>query len=324
MLRGRPFQVQSFADLEEFFRRSSTSWRLWARAPRCEDAPSRDHPEGAQPPEQHLHPVQGPGDRRRRGQRLALGQLRGPQRARGGRGRARSAGPGSGLRARSPAARAPSGATSGRPRGGVRRRAQQVRATTAQNRTQDAARPLRDGRYLGLVLFSAQQFRSQVQRRVVGNAGPPCTAAWMPTIATQAMPRCPWRPRSSWRPPQGRADGASSALHPAHLRSSPRPSVLGGREGIERFLPRAMSRFPTRSRADYGHSTAASSSRRSTLRSGRRQEDVRRALAATRRERPGDALAYFTACLGKRIAGEVVLPRRGIPAVRRGEDGYGA
>ena len=27
---------------------------------------------------------------------------------------------------------------------------------------------------------------------------------------------------------------------------------------------------------------------------------------------------------GKRIAGEVVLPRRGIPAVKRGEDGYGA
>ena len=57
---------------------------------------------------------------------------------------------------------------------------------------------------------------------------------------------------------------------------------------------------------------------------GRREDDVRRALAATRRERPGDALAFFTACLGKRIAGEVVLPRRGIPAVRRGEDGYGA
>ena len=27
------------------------------------------------------------------------------------------------------------------------------------------------GRYLGLVLFSAQQFRSQVHKRVVGNAG---------------------------------------------------------------------------------------------------------------------------------------------------------
>jgi len=27
------------------------------------------------------------------------------------------------------------------------------------------------GRYLGLVLFSAQQFRSQVHRRVVGNSG---------------------------------------------------------------------------------------------------------------------------------------------------------
>ena len=57
---------------------------------------------------------------------------------------------------------------------------------------------------------------------------------------------------------------------------------------------------------------------------GRRPDDVRRALAATRRERPADPLSYFTACLGKRIAGEIVLPRRGIPAVKRGEDGYGA
>ena len=29
------------------------------------------------------------------------------------------------------------------------------------------------GRYLGLVLFGAQQFRSQVHRRVIGNAGTP-------------------------------------------------------------------------------------------------------------------------------------------------------
>ena len=59
------------------------------------------------------------------------------------------------------------------------------------------------GRYLGLVLFSAQQFRSQVQRRVVGNAG---TALFgrmdMDELATPAYgpfrppprsssPRCP-------------------------------------------------------------------------------------------------------------------------------------
>jgi hypothetical protein len=57
---------------------------------------------------------------------------------------------------------------------------------------------------------------------------------------------------------------------------------------------------------------------------GRREEEVRRALSATRRERPADALAYFVACLGKRIAGEVIVPRRGIPALKRADDGYGA
>jgi hypothetical protein len=57
---------------------------------------------------------------------------------------------------------------------------------------------------------------------------------------------------------------------------------------------------------------------------GRREEDVRRALGATRRERPVDALAFFTACLGRRVNGEVVGARRGVPAVRRGDDsGYG-
>jgi hypothetical protein len=55
---------------------------------------------------------------------------------------------------------------------------------------------------------------------------------------------------------------------------------------------------------------------------GRREEDVRRALAATRRERPADPLAFFTACLGRRVALEVPAVRRGIPAVKRGDDGY--
>jgi len=34
-------------------------------------------------------------------------------------------------------------------------------------------------------------------------------------------------------------------------------------------------------------------------------------------------LDFFTACLGRRVNGEVVAPRRGVPAVRRSEDGYG-
>jgi hypothetical protein len=57
---------------------------------------------------------------------------------------------------------------------------------------------------------------------------------------------------------------------------------------------------------------------------GRREDDVRRALGATRRERPDDALAFFAACLGRRVNGEVVgPPRRGVPAIRRADDGYG-
>jgi hypothetical protein len=56
---------------------------------------------------------------------------------------------------------------------------------------------------------------------------------------------------------------------------------------------------------------------------GRREDDVRRALGATRRERPDDALAFFTACLGRRVNGEVLAARRGIPAVERSDDGYG-
>ena len=56
---------------------------------------------------------------------------------------------------------------------------------------------------------------------------------------------------------------------------------------------------------------------------GRREEDVRRALAATRRERPADVGAYFSACLGRRVGGEVLSPRRGIPALKRADDSYG-
>jgi hypothetical protein len=56
---------------------------------------------------------------------------------------------------------------------------------------------------------------------------------------------------------------------------------------------------------------------------GRREDDVRRALAATRRERPADATAYFSACLGRRIGGEVLSARRGVPALKRSDDSYG-
>jgi hypothetical protein len=60
-----------------------------------------------------------------------------------------------------------------------------------------------------------------------------------------------------------------------------------------------------------------------TLVEGRPEEDVRRALAATRRERPDDALAFFRACLGRRVSPELGALRHAVPAIRRAEDDYG-
>ncbi|MEP6764985.1 MAG: ATP-binding protein [Gemmatimonadaceae bacterium] len=95
------------------------------------------------------------------------------------------------------------------------------------------------GRYLGLVLFSAQQFRSQVQRRVVGNAGTslygrmdadelatagynvlsPAIKARLATLEKgQLMVRHP------------------HFSQPVFVRF-PKPAVMSGREGVERFPP---------------------------------------------------------------------------------------
>jgi uncharacterized protein len=183
------------------------------------------------------------------------------------------------------------------------------------------------GRYLGLVLFSAQQFRSQVQRRVVGNAG---TGVYGRMDADElATPGYATLSPATKIKLATLPKGELMVRHPHFTQpifvKFPRPPVLGGREGIERYPPSGdvpfaeavVRRLRTLDRRVSSEAVYAAIE-------GRREEDVRRALSATRRERPGDVLAYFGACLGKRIPGEVVLPRRGIPAVRRGDDGYGA
>lgn len=105
----------------------------------------------------------------------------------------------------------------------------------------------------------------------------------------------------------------------------PRPPVLGGREGIERYPPAAeatLAEAAVRQLRLLDRRVSADAVRAAV--DGRREDDVRRALAATRRERPLDPLAYFIGCLGRRVTTEVAAPRRGIPAVKRADDGYGA
>jgi hypothetical protein len=93
------------------------------------------------------------------------------------------------------------------------------------------------GRYLGLVLFSAQQFRSQVHRRVVGNSGTGLFGRMDPDeLAT---------PGYSVLSPATKTKlatlekGQLMIRHPHFTQPIfvrfPRPSVMQGREGAERY-----------------------------------------------------------------------------------------
>ncbi len=182
------------------------------------------------------------------------------------------------------------------------------------------------GRYLGLVLFSAQQFRSQVQRRVVGNAGTgvygrmdidELATPGYATISPATKIKLATLPK-----------GELMLRHPHFTQpifvKFPRPPVLNSREAIERFPPSAELPFGAAvvrqlRLLDRKISPGAVEA----LIEGRREDDVRRALSATRRERPVEPLAFFGACLGRRVSGEVLAPRKVVPAVKRGDDGYG-
>jgi len=160
------------------------------------------------------------------------------------------------------------------------------------------------GRYLGLVLFGAEQFRSQVHRRVVGNAATivygrmdydelatpgyqvltPATKIKLATLPVgELMVRHP------------------HFTQPVFVRF-PRPAVLRGRDGVERFPPaadlpfedavvRQMVRLDRRIRPNEVKDLIAD----------RAPDDVRRALAATRRARPDDPLAFFRRSLGRAV-----------------------
>jgi uncharacterized protein len=93
------------------------------------------------------------------------------------------------------------------------------------------------GRYLGLVLFGAEQFRSQVHRRVVGNAG---TTLYGRMDADELA-----TPGYQVLSPAVKArlatldKGQLMVRHPHFTQPVfvrfPRPAVMSGREGVERF-----------------------------------------------------------------------------------------
>src|ERR1041385_9152365 len=102
------------------------------------------------------------------------------------------------------------------------------------------------GRYLGLVLFSAQQFRTQVERRVVGNAGTILMGRMdgdeLAHPAYSTMSPAP-RARPARLPKGELLVRHPHFTHPVFVRF-PRPAMLSGREGVERFPPAAELPFP--------------------------------------------------------------------------------
>jgi hypothetical protein len=160
------------------------------------------------------------------------------------------------------------------------------------------------GRYLGLVLFSAQQFRSQVHRRVVGNSGTSVFGRMDPDeLSTPGYAVLSPATRTKLATLE---KGQLMIRHPHFTQPIfvrfPRPAVMQGREGSERYpqsnevlLEAAILRAlrpldPTITLPWVQEITALYT-----------EEEVIRARNATLLARPDNVKAYFTAQFRKII-----------------------
>jgi hypothetical protein len=161
------------------------------------------------------------------------------------------------------------------------------------------------GRYLGLVLFGAEQFRSQVHRRVVGNAA--TTVYGRMDYDELATPGYQVLSPATKIKLATLPVGELMVRHPHFTQPIfvrfPRPAVLRGRDGVERFPPaadlpfdeavvRQLVRLDRKIRPNQVKDLIAD----------RVPDDVRRALAATRRARADDPWGFFRRALGHRVA----------------------
>ena len=181
------------------------------------------------------------------------------------------------------------------------------------------------GRYLGLVLFSAQQFRSQVQRRVVGNAG--TTVYGRMDTDELAMPAYQTLSPAVKSKLAGLPKGELMVRHPHFTQpifvKFPRPAVMSGRDGVERFppqpdIPFAEAMWRQLVKLEQG----LTRQQVKELVDGRKEDDVRRAVHAARRVRPDSVVAYVKSAMGKIVQGEVVKPRGGVGRLKGSEDPY--
>jgi hypothetical protein len=166
------------------------------------------------------------------------------------------------------------------------------------------------GRYLGLVLFSAQQFRSQVHRRVVGNSG---TSLFGRMDADELA-----TPGYSVLTPATRTKlatlekGQLMVRHPHFTQPIfvrfPRPAVMLGRDGVERYPQATESELDV---AIYRSLRQLDSS--ITLPWVQKivalydEPEILRARDATRRAKPANVMAYFESQFRKIIPSEPAI-----------------
>jgi DNA helicase HerA-like ATPase len=180
------------------------------------------------------------------------------------------------------------------------------------------------GRYLGLVLFGAQQFRSQVHRRVVGNSGSSVYGRMdMDELAT---------PGYSVLSPATKTKLASlpkgdlMVRHPHFTQPVfvrfPKPAVMRGRDGIERYPPRPE--VPFEDAIAFGLKRLDGRVKVNDVKdaiAGRDRDEVLQAYHHTERARPDDAMRFFSSRLKRKVESEVVGPvQRPVPVP---EDPYG-
>jgi hypothetical protein len=182
------------------------------------------------------------------------------------------------------------------------------------------------GRYLGLVLFGAEQFRSHVHRRVTGNAG--TTLYGRMDMDELASPGYQVLSPSTKAKLATLPKGELMVRHPHFTQPMflrfPRPPVMSGTVGIEKFPPAEDLPF---GEAVVVRLLALDRSISPALVrdavEGRREDDVRRALAATVNARPKGVLSYFEAALGSVVAPTMRPKTVTAPPLRDLDDPYG-
>jgi hypothetical protein len=183
------------------------------------------------------------------------------------------------------------------------------------------------GRYLGLVLFGAQQFRSQVHRRVVGNSGTALFGRMDPDeLSTPGYAVLSPATRTKLATLE---KGQLMVRHPHFTQPIfvrfPRPSVMQGREGAERFPQNSdVSIESSILRTLRPLDPSITLSWVQDITALYTEQEVLRARNATLLARPSDVKAYFSAQFRKIIPAQAA-PRPLAASIRSlpDDDPYG-